>query len=181
MNVPKLWETREESERSCFAKNGIGCEIGVFKGKHAQFLLGFEPSKLYLVDPWCQRSLADRKWRDSMYHRVCSKFSGVDCVEIVRARSIDAAGWFDDDCFDWIVVDGDHTRDGVIGDISAYYPKLRSGGIFSCHDYNRDKESTGRGFDVPAYYHEAISMFDDLEVVGQSSERIGRNLIVRKK
>ena len=179
--VPILWETREDSEKAHLKHGGVGCEIGVFKGKHATFLTSLRPKKLYLVDPWSQRSLDDREWRDRMYQAICDKFKTSKGTEIVRARSVDAAQWFPDESFDWVVVDGDHTRQGVLDDFSEYYPKLKKGGILSCHDYNRDKASLNRGFDVPAYLHEAIDMYPDLVIVGQSSERIGRNLIVRKE
>lgn len=37
--------------------------------------------------------------------------------------------------FDFLFIDGDHSEKGVEGDILAWLPKLKSGGIISFHDY----------------------------------------------
>lgn len=36
---------------------------------------------------------------------------------------------------DWLHIDGDHSRDGILGDINAWYRHVKMGGIVSFHDY----------------------------------------------
>lgn len=38
---------------------------------------------------------------------------------------------------DMVFVDGDHTRDGLQGDIDAWLPKVKVGGVMAFHDYTR--------------------------------------------
>jgi predicted O-methyltransferase YrrM len=39
---------------------------------------------------------------------------------------------------DMIFVDGDHTKPGIDGDIEAWWPNLKPGGLMIFHDYGRD-------------------------------------------
>jgi predicted O-methyltransferase YrrM len=46
------------------------------------------------------------------------------------------SGWID--CltqFDYIFIDGDHSRQAVYADIGAYLPFVRPGGILAGHDF----------------------------------------------
>lgn len=40
---------------------------------------------------------------------------------------------------DWLHVDGDHTPDGITGDIKTWFRHVRPGGFLSFHDYGDDK------------------------------------------
>jgi hypothetical protein len=40
---------------------------------------------------------------------------------------------------DWVHVDGDHSSDGITGDIRTWYRHIRPGGFMSFHDYGDDK------------------------------------------
>lgn len=42
---------------------------------------------------------------------------------------------FEDDYFDFIYIDADHTYEAVKSDLESWYPKLKKGGIMSGHDY----------------------------------------------
>jgi predicted O-methyltransferase YrrM len=39
---------------------------------------------------------------------------------------------------DLIFIDGDHSFEGCLGDIEAWYPRLKEGGVLALHDYDRD-------------------------------------------
>lgn len=49
--------------------------------------------------------------------------------------SLLAANTFENDTFDLVYIDADHTYESVKKDLYAWYPKVKSGGIFSGHDY----------------------------------------------
>lgn len=44
---------------------------------------------------------------------------------------------WDDEPLDMVLVDGDHTLEGCSGDIEAWLPRLKKGGIMALHDYRK--------------------------------------------
>lgn len=36
---------------------------------------------------------------------------------------------------DWLLVDGDHSKEGILGDINSWYRHVKPGGLISFHDY----------------------------------------------
>ena len=57
-------------------------------------------------------------------------------VKIHRGFSKDVADEFPDEYFDWIYVDGNHSYNGVMSDLTLYYPKMKIGGLIVGDDYN---------------------------------------------
>jgi predicted O-methyltransferase YrrM len=131
------------------AKNII--EIGVAYGYHAEFMCTVLPAINYLgVDPYlanydpndifCQdvqnlfivedmQNAMDRLYRDVSINLL--KFQGR--ARLIREKSWLAADQFDDESCDLVYIDGDHTYDGVVKDLAAWYPKVKKGGII-CGD-----------------------------------------------
>jgi len=58
----------------------------------------------------------------------------IDAVTIVKATSLEAAATYEDRSISFIMIDASHTYEDVIDDISAWYPKLKLGGIMSGDD-----------------------------------------------
>ncbi len=123
---------------------GNWLEVGVQAGEYARTLQWFgEPKRLYLVDAWRHypSGYADPANVDDTAHirnmaQVAGFFSGLKYGPvIIRAESVPAAEMFKDEFFDFIYIDANHTYDGVSDDLRAWYPKLKTGGIFSGHDY----------------------------------------------
>lgn len=56
-------------------------------------------------------------------------------TRIVKLRSAEAAALFDDASLDLVFIDGDHSEAAVRADISAWLPKVKSGGVLCGHDY----------------------------------------------
>lgn len=123
-----------------------GVEVGVCRGGFSKFLLENTTMKLYSVDPWSE----DEKWIKSAFKK-CDVRNGEQekrfqmttqtlapfghRSEIIRERSEDAVGKFEDNYLDFIYLDGSHRFEGFALDLIKWWPKLKDGGIFSGHDY----------------------------------------------
>lgn len=135
---------------------GRVAEIGVAYGYHAEQILHGLPGIGYVgIDPFVpgydpQDALAkdvQKLFRDTpgnsmdrLYLCVMTKLTarfGRRAV-VWRLKSQEAAALFQDRYFDLIYVDGDHTLEGVSQDLSAWFSKIRPGGIFCGDDYDWD-------------------------------------------
>jgi predicted O-methyltransferase YrrM len=58
-----------------------------------------------------------------------------DIIKPIQEFSVPAARHFEDASLDFLMIDGDHTYEGVRGDIDAYLPKMRPGSIMAGDDY----------------------------------------------
>ena len=59
-----------------------------------------------------------------------------DVVNIIKGHSLDVVNNYEDDSLDFIFIDGSHEYEDVIKDLIAWYPKVKSGGMFCGHDYD---------------------------------------------
>lgn len=122
-------------------ENLLGLEIGCYLGDTTNFLLkNIQTLKLYGIDPyetyidWNGNTI---NRNSDTYVRFIEKVKHFeDRFKLFRKTSDEAVKDFEDGLFDFIFVDGLHTYDQVKTDIENYYPKLKTGGLFSGHDYN---------------------------------------------
>jgi Methyltransferase domain len=133
-------------------KGAVCAEVGVWKGDFsARILEVVRPRTLHLIDPW--RFVGGEGYEDARYggkldrgqaemdalhDAVLERFEeerreGI--VQVHRTPSVEAAGRFADGDLDFVYVDGDHTYEGVRGDLEAYAPKVRPGGLLAGDDY----------------------------------------------
>jgi hypothetical protein len=144
---------RRVSRRRLLSKlprDGVGAEIGTWKGDFSEQLLRHaRPRLLYLVDPWEFRDdpqythgmfgsddQGNQASMDAIHDEVRRRFDdeiAAGKVAVMRSRSTDAAAGMD--ALDWIYIDGDHTYEGVKGDLEAFYPLVRQGGAIAGDDY----------------------------------------------
>jgi hypothetical protein len=130
-------------------KEGVCAEIGVWTGEYSQYIImRNSPKKLYLIDMWDVPSMAtdnDRQYYKnynkteqflSEYQGVKNRFSSFNNVELVRSDSAKAAEMFEDDYFDWVYIDADHSYECVLKDLRAYYPKVKKDGYICGHDWD---------------------------------------------
>lgn len=125
---------------------GIGVEVGVWKGHGAEAILTNQNVKrVYLVDPYekaeeftgCNLKPTGFIFEDQWKYKVeaiekTMKYS--DRAFFVFARSTEAAKTIEDE-LDFVYIDANHNYEFVKEDIETWYPKLKSGGILSGHDY----------------------------------------------
>lgn len=109
-------------------------EIGVFKGDFSQIILDkSKPSKFHLIDRW-----NTEQYPDDLYKSVMKKFqTEIDdsTIEINRGSSIQVFRTFEDNYFDWIYLDTDHSYEVTYQELEAYRTKIKNGGVIAGHDY----------------------------------------------
>ena len=124
-------------------ENLIGIEIGLNRGFTTRHLFEQLPNlTLHGIDPYLEYEDWDgnvltpdeRNWTYKFFLQ--HTFPYRDKIIHHRMLSDDAAAFLPDDAFDFIFIDGLHTYDQVIKDCKNYYEKIKSGGVFSGHDYN---------------------------------------------
>ena len=114
-------------------KRGKAAEIGVNQGEFSELILKInKPGLLHLVDNW------DSKRYRTGLHGVVDKFRNLiedGRVQIHRKPSTEAAADFEDDYFDWIYIDTDHSYYTTREELVRYAPKIKLDGIIAGHDY----------------------------------------------
>jgi hypothetical protein len=122
--------------------NGVGVEIGVFKGQFSKHILDNWSGTLYMVDPWRELDnyidSSNHKNHPNAYLEAMQSIKGYeDRAFMIRALSNQAVDLFDDESLDFVYIDGNHTYESVKEDMELWYPKLKKGGLFAGHDYLR--------------------------------------------
>jgi hypothetical protein len=176
---------KREDERArmldALTAGGACAEIGTWKGDFAAVILEHRrPSRLYLVDPWEHREEGDYEGAsyggrmeggqaalDEMHRSVAARFAEeveAGRVEILRRRSVDAAGAIADESLDWVYIDGDHSYAGVKADLEAWFRTVKPGGAMAGDDYGHTGSWFGDG--VKRAVDEFAPRCAGLEVIG---------------
>lgn len=121
----------------------MAAEIGVAEGQFSRDILNWECVKgLYSIDTWAtikgQRGDGgnDQAWHDANYEKAKALLKPFgERSKILRGLSTDMAKIIDNDSLGFVNVDCDHSYEGVKADVEAWWPKLKSGGVISFHDY----------------------------------------------
>jgi hypothetical protein len=120
-----------------------GAEIGVQRGKFSECILNqWEGRKLHAIDPWFHQGakfdisdetqeIHDQNLKETK--NALKRFK--DRANIIRLKSVDAAKQFADEQLDWVYIDARHDYRSMWADLTAWYSKIRKGGILAGHDY----------------------------------------------
>lgn len=121
----------------------IGIEIGVCAGLNSYVLLESCPNikKLYGVDSWAPfedwNGPVTQELQDLAYAATIATLKPFENrIKLIRSTSTEAANYFRDESMDFVFIDGDHSHEGVLNDLTLYYPKVKKGGIISGHDFS---------------------------------------------
>jgi len=124
-------------------KGGVIAEIGVDWGEFSKYILAqAKPKLLYLIDCWLQQSRAvcgsdpanyEPHLKQKAYQQVLDWFGNNPQCRVMRNFSLYAACTFPDGYFDWIFLDANHLQ--CHQDMEAWWPKIKSGGWMTGHDY----------------------------------------------
>lgn len=138
-------------------------EIGVEYGGYTDTYFN-DKYEIHLIDMW-QTEGNDYYFskRDGQveqgYDKVLQKYGDKPNVKLVKMKSTDASLLYEDEYFDWIYIDADHSYEGVKQDIISWWPKLKKGGLFSGHDF--DPSITDVNFKMYGVKKAVEEIFDD--------------------
>ena len=120
--------------------SGIGCEVGVLRGDFSHYLLShWNCSKLYLVDCWTEHEDYDETFHnhETNYSIMKNKLAPfADRIEVCKGYSNKVVHCFDNECFDFVYIDANHSYEGCKEDLDLYWEKLKPGGILMGDDYH---------------------------------------------
>lgn len=145
-----LYQTTAHLIQTMFANQEFICgiEIGTKCGDLTRAALWAHPKvQLYTIDPYEHRDGAEfeagevqeyhdenKKWAEQRL--VLPEFK--DRVAMLVMKSSEAHGWITNQNpgkqFDFILIDGDHSEQGIKTDLELYWPLLRDGGVMIMHD-----------------------------------------------
>ncbi len=121
---------------------GVGAEVGVRGGAHADVILGNWSGHLLMVDPWRQLpdypdpanvTDEDQERRYQRARAIADKHQPRG--HLLRMLSCEAAALLRPASLVLVYLDAQHTRPGIVDDLEAWYLLLKRGGIFAGHDY----------------------------------------------
>jgi hypothetical protein len=125
----------------------IAVELGAWKGRSTS-CMGVEiansgkPIRFFTIDHWLGSEGEDAHDEDDdlgsgRLFEVFKQNIGpvADYVTVIRDDSRAAASRFDDASVDFLYVDASHSYDGVLGDLIAWYPKVKVGGVIAGDDW----------------------------------------------
>jgi hypothetical protein len=112
--------------RACGPLDAV-LEVGSFRGVSTEVLLLFA-AQVFAVDPW--------DGLDPTFHDFRERTRGYPHLEVIRGRSVEAAGEFADASFDLVYLDGAHDLASVRADLAAWRRKVRPGKWIAGHDYS---------------------------------------------
>lgn len=143
-------ERKEHKNRLALMKamprNSVGVEVGVCIGEFAEEIFKTNPPRIfYGVDHWDapinpETDSAFRKEQRERLWRTMHRFSKRIMTGQYRPlcmKSVDAAKLFETGMLDWVYIDAHHSYGAVSEDLTAWYPKVKSGGIVAGHDWNK--------------------------------------------
>ncbi len=130
-------------------------EVGVARGGHCFSILSFPDNRikrLYGIDPY--RAFYDEG--DFFAERTQLEFDGMhsyvvkrmrkafgDTFTMIRKPSVEGARSFAEGSIDAIFIDGNHQSEAVVSDLSAWYDRVRDGGLIAGDDFHMESVKKG--------------------------------------
>lgn len=118
-------------------------EIGTAYGKSAIMMAekikeSGKTIQFWAVEPFTgspnEKDAYSPTMRDEYFDNI-EKTDTKDYILLVEMTSNEAVEFWKKDSIDFCFVDGLHTYEGVMDDLTNYWPLIKKGGIFAGHDY----------------------------------------------
>ena len=109
-----------------YNKLGVGAEVGVKRGFFSHHLLN---------NGWNGKIIGVDKWESSGDREDTTNRLANENVQLITGFSVEVAETIPDESLDWVYIDADHRYESIKADYTAWYPKVRPGGIICGHDY----------------------------------------------
>ena len=158
----------------------LGVEVGVFNGDFSFHILNsWSNIKLFSIDCW--ESQTNETYTDisnstpaefeKMYLDVLNRSSlFLDRSVIVRKYSKQAVEMFEDNSLDFVYLDANHKYEQVKTDIEMWFPKVKSHGIISGHDFIEDGVRLVEGYPTDFGVQKAVKEFFHNQLVFHTEE-----------
>lgn len=150
---------------SLVEQNGVIAELGVLNGDFsAEILKNCNPTDLFLIDKWSGNIISgDENGNNvrtydgaALYKYVKNRFAEEKSVSIER-NSTECINIFNDNLFDMIYIDADHSYSGCLSDLKNCFNKVKNGGYLMLHDYDTNKKKTKNSYNFGV--HSAVEIF----------------------
>ncbi|WP_342804684.1 class I SAM-dependent methyltransferase [Alteromonas sp. M12] len=159
------------------SKNTIGAEIGVAAGKFTKDILNIvTPKKLHLIDIW-----GSDRYSEKLLTIIQGKYETQlreEKIYIHRKLSIEAAEDFENEYFDWVYIDTDHSYHTTYQELNLYSKKIKRDGWILGHDYCMGNWSKRYKYGVIEAVHR-FCVENDYEIVYLTME-ISQSFALRK-
>lgn len=121
---------------------GDAVEIGVAEGRHSEVLIRqLAITKLYMIDAWDHLNQSGDGGYPQSWHDNNLKESH-ERVESFKEKAVFLKGLsrqmireIPDDSLVLAYIDGDHSYQGCLNDLTDIYQKVKTGGVIALHDY----------------------------------------------
>lgn len=119
-------------------------EIGSWLGSSAAYMAveiinSAKNIKFDCVDTWAgseEHHNNEAVINNVLYEKFLSNMEPVKgFINPIRKPSLEAVELYEDNSLDFVFIDAAHDYVNVLKDIKAWYPKVKSGGLFAGHDY----------------------------------------------
>lgn len=135
--------TQEISILQQLAKDKICLEIGSYKGKSSVGIAEVA-KEVFCVDTFSADGSGQNQHENTLtLNEFTENTKGYSNISPCVGNSKIMVPLFEDNKFDFIFIDGDHSYEGVKNDILVCWPKLKIGGIMAFHDYKWDGFNDG--------------------------------------
>ena len=165
-------------------KSGVCAEIGVANGDFSKDIFNTtNPQKLHLIDSW-----DSERYGKELMNNVKSTFntqieSGY--VEVNRGFSTVVLQSFQDEYFDWVYIDTDHSYNTTNQELLICKDKVKDNGVIAGHDFHIGNWVTGYKYGVieavyefcVLYNWEIIYLTSDIEYASFAIKRIPADLL----
>tara|TARA_R110000824_G_scaffold280514_1_gene468622 strand:- start:209 stop:871 length:663 start_codon:yes stop_codon:yes gene_type:complete len=126
-------------------KNMRIAEVGVHAGKNAYRIYNVcKPSQLCLIDPWTDiyknaKQTQNVNLDEQENCKACCEmyFKDKENVNLVMKFSIEASNMYEDNSFDVVYIDADHSYECLLEDLSVWSKKIKINGYLGGHDYRK--------------------------------------------
>jgi hypothetical protein len=150
-------------------KNSVCAEIGVNEGEFSEMIWHItQPTRLHLIDAWGDPT----RYHDDLKLVVENKF--IDAVNAGKVQinvgySTKILKSFDDNYFDWVYLDTDHSYPTTAAELFILKEKVKIGGIIAGHDYTLGNWINSYRYGVIEAVHE-LCVKENWELIYITSE-----------
>lgn len=126
-------------------ESGTFVEVGVWKGMSAAYMAveiinSGKPIQLHCVDSWeyleSQSEIPEHKF-SNLYQTFLNNIDPVkNVITPIKSISWEAASLYQNESLEFVFIDAAHDYESVTKDITAWFPKVKKGGVIAGHDYS---------------------------------------------